>query len=492
MRRLNSVDAMWLFGDDGRQHMHVSMLTVFEATAADGTVVDLPAVRRILEQRIHLMPIFRQRLKWVPLNLDYPFFVEDPDFDIDSHLWEMALPAPGNDHQLGEQVSRLASRPLDQARPLWELYVIHGLENNRTAMLAKVHHAAVDAMSGIELLGTLLDPTPEIREFAPPEDVAPPEPEPSDLQLAAMGIADLPRQAGRAARALPRTLRQLDQSPTMRHLPGTGTLSRAADQVYQALTGDKDGEIPASPAGKAPRISMGGPLSAHRRFGFTTLDLNTVKAIRRNVPGTTINDIVVALSAGALRRRLQARGDLPADPLIAGVPISVRSSAEGAEGNHISMMYIQLPTNEPDILARINRSHEVMEAVKILHHAVPAPLMQESSYTTPPAALGGAVGLMAILGSNEWVDPPHNVTISNIPGSRSPLYLAGAKVLARYPVNVLLDGLAASVTLLSYQDAMDLGITVERDHVPDIWDLVDDFVAELDAMAQATAESSEE
>jgi diacylglycerol O-acyltransferase / wax synthase len=255
------------------------------------------------------------------------------------------------------------------------MYVIHGLENNRTAMLTKIHHAAVDGVSGVELLGTILDPTSEIREFAPPDEDKPPEPEPSDLQLAALGIGALPRQAARAARALPRTLRQMDHVPTMRNLPGAGTLSRAADQVYRALTRDKDGEILSHPAGKAPRITMGGSVTAHRRFAFTTLDLNTVKAIRAQVPGTTINDVLVALCSGAMRRRLLARADLPTDPLIAGVPISVRPP-EGGEGNHISLMYVQMPTNEADVMTRLQKSHEVMKAAKTLHHAVPAPVMR--------------------------------------------------------------------------------------------------------------------
>ncbi len=484
LHRLNGVDAQWLAADDGRQHTHVCLLTILEGAAEDGASFDLPRLRGVLEERIHLIPIFRRRLKQVPLDLDYPVFVEDAEFDIDSHLWEMAVPEPGTDQQLAELVARIASRPLDKARPLWEIHVIHGLEHGRVAMLTKIHHAAVDGVSGIELLSILLDDTAEGRDVEPEPPMSSPESEPSDVELLARGVGSLPRQVARAARSLPRTLRHLDQVPTMRNLPGAGTLSTAADETYRLLTRHHDGEIVTQPAGKAPRISMGGPVSPHRRFAFASLDLPTVKAIKAQLPGLTVNDVVIALCAGAMRRRLLARGDDLSEPLIAGVPISTGQPGKtDSGGNHISMMYVQIPTDRPDVVERLQRSHEVMIAAKTLHNAVPVPVMQNASYATPAATLARAARTLSILSWNGWVDPPHNVTISNIPGSRVPLYCAGARVIGQYPVNVLLDGLAASLTVLSYQDDLNLGITVDRDNVPDVWDLADDFITELDEMA---------
>jgi diacylglycerol O-acyltransferase len=378
-------------------------------------------------------------------------------------------------------VSRLASRPLDLARRLWEICVIHGLEHGRVALLTKLYHAAVDEQAGLKILNILFDQSPAGRDVPPPPATAP-EREPGDLELVARSMASLPRQLVRAAQATPRTLRHLDQVPTMRNLPGTGSLSRAADQTYRLLTRDQDGEIVTQPTGKAPSISMGGPISAHRRFSFISLDLTTLKSIKDQAPGTTLNDVVVALCAGALRRRLKARGDLLTEPLVAAVPISVRRSQD-EEGNHISMMYVRIPTDEPDPQERLRRSREVMSAAKSVHGAVPAPVMQDAAFTTPPAMLGRAARTMAVLGSNGWIDPPHNVTISNVPGWQAPLYCAGAKVIAQYPVNVLLDGMAASLTFLSYMDHMDVGITTDRDNVPDVWELAQDFGAELDEMA---------
>jgi diacylglycerol O-acyltransferase len=481
MHRLNAVDAQWLVSDDGRQHTHVSMVTLLEGTAADGTPMTLDRIRDLLEQRIHLMPVFRWRLREVPLNLDYPLLVEDPEFDLDEHLWEVAVPKPGTNEQLEDLVSQVHSRPLDLTRPLWELHLIHGLEGGRVAVLTKVHHAAVDGVNGIELLGTMLDPTPEGRPIEPPRESAP-EREPSDVELALRGVAALPRQAYRAARATPRTLRNMDQA-FLRNMPGTEPASSAARRLYDVFTSGRDGEILSQPAGQAPHIRMGGPVSPHRAWAFTTQDLATVKAIRAKYPGTTVNDVLVAICAGAMRRRLQARGELPSDPLIAANILYVGSSATG-RGNHISIMFTELPTNEPDPKVRLTRSHERMAEVKSMHKAVPAPVLMEAAATTPPVMLSGAARTLAVLAASGMVRPSHNVVISNLPGPQVPLFMAGARVLGQYPVNLVMDGMAASFTILSYNGSLDIGITTDRHNAPDVRELAGDFVDELQLLAQ--------
>lgn len=482
MRRLSSVDAQFLAIENGRAHAHVCQLTILEGASLDGRAVTLDSIRTVIEERLHLMPPFRWRLKPVPFGLDYPVFADDPDFDLDAHLWEMALPEPADAPALGELVARLASRPLDRSRPLWEAHLIHGLAEGRVALLTKVHHCLVDGVSGLELLSTILDVTPEGREIE--QQAAELEPASSDLSLLARGVAALPRQQVRMVRALPSTLRHLDQLPTMRNLPGSGLLSTAADSAYRLVTRNRDGEILERPAGAAPRVSFGGRISAQRRFAFGTLDLETVKAVKNTRPGTTVNDVVVALCGGALRRRLAARGDVPSSPLVAFVPISVREKA-GGYGNHIASMIVAIPTDEADPVTRLERAHEVMMSAKTRHRAMPATLLMDANHTVPPALLGRVARAIATTTANGWIDPPFNVTISNLPGSRTPLYCAGARVVAQHPVNVLMDGLPISLTLLSYEDNLDFGITADRDLVPDVWHLKDDLEAELAELAAA-------
>ena len=216
MRQLTSLDAQFLAIEDGRAHGHVSGLAVY----GSGSALDADRVRSLIAERIHLLPPFRWRLVTVPLGIDHPYWVEDDAFDLEFHVRELALPAPGDDRQLGDQVARLVARPLDRARPLWELYVIQGLRDGRVALLTKIHHAAVDGMSGAEILSVLLDPSPEGRDVPPAEGGRGRGTRPGRAEMLARGVAGLPRQPLRLA-ALPRTLPHLDSVPTLRHLPGS-------------------------------------------------------------------------------------------------------------------------------------------------------------------------------------------------------------------------------------------------------------------------------
>ncbi|GAB88746.1 WS/DGAT/MGAT family O-acyltransferase [Gordonia rhizosphera] len=485
MRRLSSVDAQFLAMEDGRTHAHVCQLTILEGTTADGSKLDAARIRELISERIDLMPPFRWRLGEVPFGLDYPVFVDDDNFDLDSHIWETALPEPGTDVQLGEAVGQIASRPLDRARPLWELHVIHGLAGGHVAMLTKVHHSAIDGVSGMEMLGVLLDPTPQ----PAPEKPAHPTPvhaagkHPTDTELFLRGVASLPLQPVRMVRALPATLRYLDQLPTMRSLPAANLISGAADRAARVATRNKDGRTLERPRADTPKVSFGGRISSHRRFAFGTLSLETIKAIKAQVPGATLNDVVVALCAGTLRRRMIARGDDVNTPLVAMVPVSVRTKEE-EYGNQISSMIVAIPTDEPDVRERVMRAHAVMRSAKDRHQAIPAKLLRDANHTVPPALFMRTARVISATTAAGWISPPFNVTISNIPGSPVPLYLAGAAVVSQHPVNVLLDGVGLSLTLLSYQDRLDFGFTADRELMPDVWQLVPELQAELVALAK--------
>lgn len=483
MRRLSSVDAQFLAMEDGRIHAHIIQVTILEGTTAKGESLNLARIREIIEARLDLMPPLRWKVKEVPFGLDYPIFVDDEDFDLDEHLWEMGIPDPGDDVQLGDLVGRIASRPLDRSRPLWEIHVVHGLAEGRVAMITKVHHSTVDGVSGVELLTTMLDMTPEVREL----EVPPRQPAsrvPGDKELLVRAVAASPRQPVRLVKALPNTLRHIDQLPTMRNLPGTGLLSSAADFAANVVTRGRDGATAEKTTVKTPKVSFGGRISAHRRFAIGSLDLELLKQVKNETPGTTLNDVVVAICAGALRRRMVARGDSTKDALVAMVPISVRNDDKSQSfGNHISSLMVDIPTNEPDVRRRLERAHEVMASAKERHRAIPATLLQDSNHTVPPALLARTARTLAMTTATGWIDPPFNLTISNIPGSPAPLYCAGAKVVAQHPVNVLIEGVGVSITLLSYLDRMDFGLTADRELMPDVWALKDEMIEELEEMA---------
>ncbi|MBX7433962.1 wax ester/triacylglycerol synthase family O-acyltransferase [Mycobacterium sp. Y57] len=485
MRRLSSVDAQFLAMEDGRIHSHVCQLTIIEATTAAGAKVDGRRIRELLADRIDRMPPFRWRVKEVPFGLDYPVLVDDEAFDLDSHIWESALPAPGTDQQLADTLARIVSRPLDRARSLWELHVIHGLADDRIALVTKVHHSIVDGVSGMELLGALLDPTPEPADTPELPAAAPRSlgAAPSDVELLTRAIATLPVQSVRIARSVPTMLRHIDQLPTMRNLPGAGVIARAADRAERIATRNKDGRSLEHPHAAAPKVSFGGRISAQRRFAFGSLPLATIKSIKDTVPGATVNDVVVALCAGALRRRMMARGDDVATPLVAMVPVSVRTGDQDSGnqdyGNQISSMIVPIPTDEPDPLRRLEQAHQVMHAAKDRHRAIPAKLLTAANHTVPPALLARTARVISMTTGAGWIKPPFNVTISNIPGSPHPLYCAGARVVSQHPVNVLLDGVGLSITLLSYQNRLDFGLTADRELLPDVWRLADEMREEL-------------
>lgn len=477
MRQLTSLDAQFLAFEDGRNHGHVSALGIYDPALAPGGRLTLDALTDLVAQRIHLLEPFRWRLAPVPLNLDHPYWIEDPDFDLEFHVRELALPAPGDDRQLAEQVSRLHARPLDRSRPLWELYLIQGLEGGRVAMMTKVHHAAVDGVSGGELLSVLLDASPEGRELAVPPRRRRGGPVPGQTELLARGLLGVARQPLRALRVVPRTLPHLDQVPTARAVPGVGLLAAAGRRL--AAPRRRDGGVLERPALRAPRTRFNDRIGPHRRFAFASLPLDDVKALKGEL-GVTVNDVVLALCAGALRRRLLADGDLPAEPLLAMVPVSVRTPEQmGTFGNRVSSMIVALPTDEADARQRVQRVSEVMHSAKARHRATPASLMQDANLFVPPALLARASRVVSRLAARDPLAPPVNLVVSNVPGSPTPLFLAGARLEAQYPVSVVMDGVGLNLTVLSYRDALDLGVVGDRELLPDAWELVDDVRAEL-------------
>jgi WS/DGAT/MGAT family acyltransferase len=466
MRQLSSLDTQFLALESARQTGHVAGLAILDPSTAPGGHVDAATLSALLTERLPALPPFRWKLAEVPLGLDYPYWIEDPDFDLDFHVRELALPAPGSDEQLAEQVARIVSRPLDRSRPLWELYVIHGLPDGDVAVLTKIHHAVIDGMSGAEIMGLLLDLTPDGRE--PPAAVAGNDGRvPSGNELLVRGLTGLSRQPLRALRSLPTTVAGFTDLPGANALPGVPTLSHVYSRVRRTFGSDEGAGVLEVTKARAPMTPFNGPVSAHRRFAFGSLSLDAVRQVRREF-GTTVNDVVVTLCAGAVRDWLMERDALPAEPLVAMVPMSVRRRGErGRWGNRKSMMIVPIPTDEPDPARRLQRTHELLRSAKERHSALPASLLTDATAFIPPA--------VASLAARNTVDilsrtrPPLNLVISNVPGPRSSLYCAGAELVSNFPLSVVVDGVGLNITVVSYKNRVDFGIIGDREQIDDAW-----------------------
>jgi WS/DGAT/MGAT family acyltransferase len=472
MRQLTSLDAQFLAVESPRTYGHVGGLAVYDPSTAPGGKLELADVCKLVSERLHLLPPFRWRLVEVPFGLDYPYWAEDPDFDIDFHIRESAIPPPGDDRSLGEVVSRIFARPLDRRHPLWELYLIHGLKDGRVAMLTKVHHSVVDGVSGAEILSVLLDLSPEGRDIPPPEPGHGGERVPSDLEMLGRGVLGLPRQPLRALRAAPSTLANVVDVPGVARVPGMGTFGRAASRVRGALgRTPTDARVLEMQTAPVPRTRFNGRISPHRRYAFGSISLDTVKELK-NEMGITVNDVVVTICATAVREWLLERDELPDEPLVSMIPVSVRSPEEyGSFGNRVSMMIVPIPTNVDDPRERLMQAHEYLRGAKERHSAIPADLLTDATAFIPPAV--AAMAARTTLDIMGRVRPPLNLVISNVPGPRERLYCAGAQLQAHFPVSVIADGVGLNITAMSYRDHIDFGIVADREMIENAWPLME-------------------
>ena len=484
MRQLTSLDAQFLALETNRQAGHVGSLAVLDPSTRPSGEIACGDIKALLRERLPLLPPFRWRLVEVPFGMDYPYWIDDPDFDLDFHVRELALPAPGDDAQLSEQVARIFSRPLDRARPLWEVYVIHGLESGYTAVLTKIHHALIDGLSGAEIMGLLLDVAPEGRDDLPPADeqeIPNGASPPGQLEMLGRGLLGLPRYPVRALRSLPRALPNVADVGPLGQLPGAGTIGGIANRVQRTIT--RTPPVP-RPNLQAPKTTFNGRVSPHRRFAFGEMGLDEVKAVK-NLYGVTVNDVVVSICAGAVRRWLIEHDELPDVPLVAQIPVSVRTDEHaGTYGNRILLMSVPFHTEIEDPIERLRMTHEDLADMKERNKALPAELLQDANHFIPPAVFHRAARLTFRLSTGVG-RPTWNLVVSNVPGPQFPLYLAGAKLVADYPVSVITDGMGLNITVMSYNGKMDYGIVADRDQMPDVARLIDWLRDELDALKPA-------
>jgi diacylglycerol O-acyltransferase / wax synthase len=322
LRQLTGLDAQFLALETPRQTGHVGGLAVLDPSTRPNGSLELADVHNMIAERLPLLPPFRWRLKAVPFGLDYPYWIDDPDFDLEYHVRELALAPPPTDAKLAEQVARIFARPLDRARPLWEAYLIHGLQDGHVGLLTKIHHAAVDGVSGAEIMSTLLDLSPEGRELPPARDSSP-DREPGELEMLARGVLGTPRYFQRVLQGIPSTVPNLEDTPIIGDVPGAKLVGRTTGRLARALRRRESRVLERTELSR-PRTSFNGRVSPHRRYAFGQLSLAEVKAVK-NQCGCTVNDVVVTICAGAVRRWLIEHDELPDEPLVAQVPVSVRT-----------------------------------------------------------------------------------------------------------------------------------------------------------------------
>jgi len=463
--RLTGLDAVWLYLETATAHMHVGSVLVLDPSTASGPITR-ERVADYLEQRLHIAPPFRRRLASVPFRIDHPVWIEDPDFDLHYHVRRAALPSPGGMAELAEFTADVMSRRLDRSRPLWEVHVVEGLQDGRLAVVSKTHHAAVDGVSGAELLAAVLQLSPDQPPPPPPEQPWVPEREPGDLRLllsAGLHMAATPAGVVRAGR---RTL-------------------KAAARTLRLRTGGR----PAPPAPfAAPVTVLNGAIGPHRVISLTEQSLDAVKKVK-NAFGGTVNDVVLAAVAASLRRYLLGRGEDASKPLVGMVPISVHSQP-GINGNQVSAMLVGLPTDEPDPVQRLRRVSESTAGAKEQHGAMGAETLQELAELTPAGLASLAARVYTRMRGADRHRPIWNVVVSNVPGPRFPLYYDGAKVEAMYPIGPVHEMCGLNITLFSYQDMIYVGLNADRGLVPDV-ELVGTGICEaIEDLAKLAAEAS--
>jgi WS/DGAT/MGAT family acyltransferase len=486
MQQLSGLDTTFLSMEAGGQLGHVGSLCLYDARGFRERPLD--AITKILEERLHLLPPYTRRLVEIPLGLDHPYWIEDPDFDLDYHVRHIAVPPPGDDAQLADLVARIHGRALDRARPLWELYVIEGVANGLVAVYTKIHHCTIDGVSGAEMMQVLLDSTPEGVPVEPAREPRKVDRVPSAGEMLVRGAAGLARQPGRLVRTVIRTVRVLS-----RDTEGLGALARSFGLDRLPLAGgwlrrrgpqvDAD-PIPQTPA---PRTPFNRSITPHRRFAFFSLPLDEVKRVR-HVFGTTLNDVVMAISAFALRRYLEEKRALPADPLVAMVPVSVRSESERqAYTNRVTSVLANLATDVEDPVERLRRIHDAMASAKRMQQAIPANLLQDWTQFATPVVAAQAARIVARTKIFDRLNPPFNVVISNVPGPRHTLYFGGAEMRTYYPVSAVAEGQGLNITVQSYRDHLDFGLISCRELVPDLGRFKDLFAEGLEELAKRAA-----
>jgi len=460
MERLSAFDASLLYSESSSVPLHVSSIAELDTTTIPGGY-SFERMRDHLESRLQALPELRSKLANTSFNLDHPVWVEDPHLDLSYHLRRTALPTPGGRVELSEVCGRIASAPLDRSKPLWEMWVIEGLNGTDprhggpVALMIKVHHAAVDGVSAAGLISKLCDLDPDA---PPPEPVAGPGGG-SALEIAADGLVRAITRPLQLVRAVPETVSTV-----------LGTISRA-----------RRGTAMAAPF-TAPPTVFNAEITSDRVLAFAQLELDDVKRVKNHF-GVKVNDVVMALCSGALRRYLSNRGELPDKPLLAVVPASVHDKWDRPGRNQLSGFFCNLKTTIEDPVQRLLAIAESSSRAKAHSAAIAPTLLVDITQALPPAMFGVAIELMSHTPLKHT--PIHNAVISNICGPEAELYAMGARITAMYPFGPIFHGSGLNITVLSLSGKLNVGIISCGKLVRDLWDLADCFEAELKELLAA-------
>jgi diacylglycerol O-acyltransferase / wax synthase len=462
MEQLSGLDAAFLYLETPSLHMHVSMAAIFDPTTVPSGY-SFDKLRDLVGARLERAPIFRRRLVTVPFRLGHPYWVDDPTFDLEYHIRRAAVPAPGGIDELAQLVGDVCSRQLDRTKPLWEMYIVEGLRGGQVGLVTKIHHCTIDGVSGSELLAQLFDLEPE-----PPPPTLPPAPVPedhlpSDLQLVVRSLSARAMRPFGITKLAWRTGRALLDVRRVR--------ARGSGHAALPLT--------------TPRTSLNAAITPHRRVAFSSIPLEDVKGLKREC-GTTVNDVVLAVCTGALRRYLTGRDELPAAPLVATVPVSVAPTAENRRGaNKVSAMFVSLPCHLDDPIERLQSIKESTKSAKEEHHALGAEVLLDWAEHTTPNVFSAAARAYTRLKLADRHRPIHSLVISNVPGPDFPLYLAGAELVAGFPLGPVMDGAALNITVMSYRGVLNWGLMACAETVPLVRDLARYIPEALDELLGA-------
>ncbi|HEX4820600.1 MAG TPA: wax ester/triacylglycerol synthase family O-acyltransferase [Acidimicrobiales bacterium] len=458
---MTGLDASFLYNETPTLHMHTLKYTVLDVSSVPGGY-DFERFQHELERRLHLLPPFRRRVVEVPGGLHHPVWIEDPDFDLGYHVRRIGVPPPGGREQMDAVIADIASWPLDRSKPLWEIWMLEGLEGGRVGFLAKVHHSVADGVAAAAMLANVM--TTSAEDVDPPPPLIPwrPEPVPSRFQLVLDALRDL--------------------IGTLVGLPAL--LGRTAEAVRRVARHRKTAEVTTPrPILDTANTPFNGALTPHRSFATSTIPLDDVKAAK-NALGVTINDIVLAMVAGSLRAWLQKRNALPERALVAGVPVST-DDPDGVRrlgGNRVSNMFTTLATDIDDPVARLRAIHDVTSAAKEMHNLLGADMLADWSEYTPPRPYAWFMRQYSRFGLAEKHRPPINVVVSNVAGPRDPLFVAGAKMEGIYSVGPILEGIGLNITVWSYGDQLNVGVIACREHIPDPHEITDGMALALDEL----------
>jgi WS/DGAT/MGAT family acyltransferase len=451
MQQLSGQDAMFLYGEMDNTPMHIGPVFIYDPSTAPGGLVRFKDVLRTFGERMHRSPVFTRRLAMVPFNLDHPFWVDADDTDIEFHVRHIALPKPGDWRQLCIQIARLHARALDRARPLWEAYIIEGLDNveglppGSFAMFLKIHHAAIDGATGVEIMGALHDLEP-----VPPHGRGEHRrkggttPGNTDIEM-------LRRVAGGLVRQPLGVLEMIGKS-----LPAWQRVREGKREQRLRSLGDKE------------RTRFNDRVSAHRVFGAVNFDLREVVAVKNGVEGATVNDVMLAIVSGAMRSYLQAKGELPERSLVTGAPVNVRADEDkGTGGNMVSMMSIALRTDVADPLERLRLVHEEAVNSKAYMNAVGARLLTDWTNRLPAQVTALGFRAAAAAGLLSAGKPVFNTIVTNVPGPQVPLYFAGARLVRSFGAGPCVDSMGLFQVVTSYAGQIAISFQSCRDMMPD-------------------------